>query len=256
MHDFFTSLLSDKKDGLIFQCFGLPHIAYIGFFLGLAVTLYFWLRNQDAAKRQKWTGAMLNIALGLYAADFFLMPLAYGEINIEKLPFHVCTTMCVTCFLSRHNRFFGKFRLQLAALGFVSNLVYLIYPAGVMWYGVHPLSYRAFQTLVFHGFMMVYGFLVLTFEAEEFSWRKFYRDAGVILAMTLWAMLGNWIYNSETQVFNWFFVVQDPFAMFPGDLSPWIMPPLNFVLFLTAELLVYWLFAQLRRCNGREVAAR
>lgn len=235
----------DKKDGITFQCFDAWHIGYILLFVLTAVFAAVYLRNKTVEKRRKVISGMINIAFGLYMADFFLMPLAYGAIDTEKLPFHICTTMCVLCFASRYNTFLKKYKLQFAALGFLCNLVYLMYPAGVMWHSVHPLSYRVVQTLAFHGVMMVYGALVLIYESDGFSWRKCYRDLVLVVGMTGWAMLGNAIYNSDTKVYNWFFVVQDPFAMFPMEISSYIMPGLNIVLFFGVEMLVYLVFGRL-----------
>lgn len=252
MNSFFTGLLSDKKDGEIFRCFGVWHLGYILLFMILAAISYRYLKKKGAGTIEKYITGWARIAFGLYIADFFLMPLAYGQIDVEKLPFHICTAMCVLCFLSRHNRFFRKFRLQFAALGFVSNLVYLLYPAGVMWHGVHPLSYRVVQTLFFHGIMMVYGFLVLCFEKDGFAWRKCYRDIILIVSMTVWAIVGNALYNSQTRVYNWFFVVQDPFSLFPREAAPFIMPVLNVVLFFAAVMLVYLLLVGLPGRCGRK----
>lgn len=246
MRNFFSELLSDKKGGMIFTCFGGWHLLFIFAFCVIAVVACLHLKNRNSDDRKKTIDWFVHFAFGLYIADFFLMPLAYGEIDIEKLPFHVCTAMCVMCFLSRHNSRLSKLRLPLATLGFVSNLVYLIYPAGVMWHQVHPLSYRVIQTLLFHGMMTVYGVLVLGFESSEFEWKHFVRDIIVIISMTFWALVGNTVYNSETRVYNWFFVVQDPFYMFDKGTARIVMPFLNIVLFSIAEMLVYWAVTKIK----------
>ena len=247
MYGFLRNLLMDKTGGITFQCFDAWHIGFIVLFGVAAVLAARYLRGKNAAERGKVISAFAGIAFGIYMLDFFLMPLAYGQIDTEKLPFHACTTMCVLCFASRHNGFLGKYRLQFAALGFLSNFIYLMYPAGVMWYGIHPLSYRVVQTLVFHGFMVVYGVLVLIYESDGFAWRKCYRDLVLIVALTGWAMLGNAAYSTDTQVHNWFFVSQDPFGMLPADIAGYIMPELNIVLFFGVEMLVYLVFGGLKR---------
>ena len=242
-----SRLLGDIKDGPIFVCFEIWHICYILLFVGIAVFACLYLRNKDAKVRKSVIDGFVNVAFGLYIADFFLMPFAYGEISIEKLPFHVCTTMCVVCFLSRRVGFLKKIKLHVAILGFISNLVYLLYPAGVMWHQIHPLSYRVVQTLFFHGVMAVYGFLVLMFERDGFAWKKCYRDLITVIAMTAWALLGNTLYNNDTAFHNWFFVVRDPFNMFPEKTSPYIMPFLNIAMFFAAELLVYFVFSKISK---------
>lgn len=244
MYQILQNVLKDQTDDLVFKCFDFYHICFIAFFAVSAVLLCLYLKNKDVQKRRKITNAAVGIALGLYIIDFFLMPFAYGQINIDKLPFHVCTTMCVMCFWSRYNAFLGKFRLQLAMLGFLSNLTYLIYPAGMMWLNIHPLSYRVVQTLLFHGVMMVYGLLVLVYESREFTWKRIYKDLGVLAAMTAWARFGNALYNSSEKNYNWFFVIQDPFSMFPENIAPYIMPFLNIAIFFAVELVVYLILSK------------
>ena len=240
MYTFLRELLSDKKGGEVFTCFGVWHIVFIAVFVCLGALICIYLKNKSPEGRRAFTDRFVCIPFGLYIADFFLMPFAYGEIDIEKLPFHICTVTCVLCFVSRYNKHLAKFKLQLAALGFISNLVYLIYPAGVMWYAVSPLSYRVIQTLSFHGLMMIYGLLVLCYERESYGY--VYKDLCVVTTVTIWAMLGNFLYNNE-RVYNWFFVVRDPFYIIDGDIAPFIMPVLNICLFVLAEGLVYLCFA-------------
>lgn len=260
MYAFFHALLSDKKGGTVFSCFGIWHWCYIFAVAIIAVLIWFGLKKRDETARRKVPGVLINIAFGLYIADFFLMPLAYGEIDIEKLPFHVCTAMCVMCFLSHHIRAFRKWRVHVALLGFISNLIYLFYPAGVMWYQVHPLSYRVVQTLLFHGVMTLYGLFALAFEEQKLEWKHCGRDLAVLVSMTLWALIGNTVYNGQvgsySHQFNWFFVVRDPFYLLPETAAPFIMPFLNVAAFFAVELLVYAVCRGIRRisCRGRDHA--
>lgn len=236
MYSLLHDLLSDKKGGEIFELFGPWHFFYI--LLTLAV-IALVLRRSGREDGERTAKRFSDLAFGLYILDFFLMPLAYGEIDVEKLPFHACTAMCVMCFLSWRVAFLEKYRGSLAMLGFVSNLVYLIYPAGVMWHGVHPLSYRVIQTLVFHGVMTVSCFLTLLRECGEGSRR---RDLTVLVGMTAWALLGNSCYNSEERFFNWFFVVRDPFYILPEAVAPYLMPVLNVALFFAVEVILRRIF--------------
>ncbi len=244
MYNILRELLEDKTGGTAFKCFGLFHIFVILTFAAIAVLLCLYLKNKSGEKRKKITDLVVGIAFGVYIADFFLMPFAYQEISIDKLPFHICTTMCVLCFWSRHNAFLGKFRLQLAMFGFLSNLTYLIYPAAMMWMKLHPLSYRVLQTLIFHGVMMVYGVIVLVYESQEFTWKRIYKDLGVIVFMVVWASFGNALYNGGENVYNWFYVLQDPFEIFPKDIAAYISPLLNITIFFSAAMVVYWIISK------------
>lgn len=251
MHLFLQNLLSDRKGGEIFRLFSGWHFLYIGLTLAAIISILLLLKNKEKGAKQRVTNTIISIAFGLYIADIFLMPLSYGEIDIEKLPFHVCTAMCVMCFLSHHNSFLEKYKTSFLLLGFISNLVYLIYPAGVMWHAVHPISYRVIQTLVFHSVMVVYGFVSLVYERERLDIKKCYKDLFVIIAMTLWAMIGNYTYNGSygenVKFFNWFFVVRDPFYALPQAISPIIMPFLNIALFFGVEMIIHLVFRAIKK---------
>lgn len=237
MYSILHELLADRTGGAVFRCFGLWHWIWIV----LAAVLFFRL-----LRRRADPGRPAALAFGLYILDFFLMPLAYGQIDIEKLPFHACTAMCVMGFLSLRVKSLEKYRVSFALLGFVSNFVYLLYPAGVMWHGVHPLCYRVIQTLGFHALMSAGCLLTLVFGDRALlgAWK---RHLAVVVGMTLWAMLGNWVYNSPARLYNWFFVVRDPFGLLPGEIAPFVMPVLNILLFFAAGMGVCALV------RGREV---
>ena len=243
MYSFISGLLSDKKGGAVFTCFGIYHLCYVVLIAVIITLALLYLKNKEKEKWQKLANIFLYISFGIYMAGFFLMPFAYGEIDIEKLPFHICTAICVLCFLSNHNAFLKKFRWNFALLGFISNLGYLLYPAGVMWYQVHPLSYRVIETLLFHGFMVVYGLLTLISEKELASkWKTRYYDLVIISILVVWAIIGNVCYNANvgnySHFFNWFFVVRDPFYILPEKIAPFVMPFVNIFLFFLVENLV------------------
>ena len=246
MYPIFHELLSDKTGGRVFRCFGPWHVFWIGLTAAVFAVLYLHLCRRDGEGRERALRALGGLVFGLYILDFFLMPLAYGEIDVEKLPFHACTAMCVMCFLGRRCRRLEPFRGAFALLGFVSNLVYLCYPAGVMWHAVHPLCYRVVQTLGFHGLMSAVCLLELLFS-ETGDWR---RQLGVTAGMTAWALLGNYAYNTPERMYNWFFVVEDPFGIVPA--APFVMPVLNIVIFFAAEQAVC---AALRRVKGGTACA-
>ncbi len=251
MYELLHELLSDKKGGITFSCFGIWHLLYLFSIFGLIVFIFLRLRNKSDAAKQCAINRSIALAFGLYIADFFLMPFAYGEIDLEKLPFHVCTTMCVMCFLSRRHPFLGKFKLQFALLGLISNLIYVFYPAGVMWYRIHPLSYRVLQTILFHGSMSAYGLFVLAFDDVKLEWKKCHRELITIIAMVLWALLGNTLYNGTvgdySHFFNWSFVVRDPFYLLPEKIAPYIMPFVIVIILFVAVLLVYWVYFGIKK---------
>ena len=227
MYGLLSNILKDHKGEIIFNCFGIWHILYMLIIFGLIMTMVLLLKNKTENTKKKAINLTIDVVFGLYILDFFLMPLAYGSIDIEKLPFHICTISCVLCFLSRHNKFMSKYKLQFALLGLIGNIIYVIYPAGVGWYQIAPYSYRVIQTLLYHGLMTLYGILTICYDDEKLSWKACYKELTMIVLLTLWALLGNTIYNNELRIYNWFFVIQDPFGLFPENIAPYIMPFFN-----------------------------
>ena len=243
MYSFLSKLLADREGGLVFACFDLAHWIYMLLSVGAILLTVFLLRKKDAKTRDRVTVYFSDAAFLLYMADFFLMPFAYGEIDIDKLPFHACTAMCVMCFLSNHNRFLSKYRLNFALFGLISNLCYLVYPAGVMWYEIHPLSYRTVQTLLFHGTMVAYGVLTTVYHHRELRLKTSPKNLLVLAGMAVWAFLGNTFYSGESgdysRSFNWFFLQQDPFGLLSAEFAPYVLPAINILAFFGMELIVY-----------------
>ena len=252
MYERIHDLLCDRKADVTFICFGSWHIGYIIMFAVIFAVIFAATHKKSRALKEKTVDVLIDIAFGLYILDFFMMPFAYEMIVIEKLPFHICTTMCVMCFLSHRLEFLKKYRIHLALLGFISNLVYLIYPAGVMWHAVDPLCYRVVQTLAFHGMMTVFGLIAIIYDEEGLSFKTWWRNLVVLAGMTLWALIGNTLYNgtagSYSYFHNWFFVVEDPFGMIDRSISPYIMPFLNIAVFFAVEMVIYVIYYA---CTGR-----
>ncbi|MBP5224122.1 MAG: YwaF family protein [Lachnospiraceae bacterium] len=251
MYAFIHDLLADKKGGDIFKLFSGWHFFYILVTVCIIAAVYLAAKDREEEAKRKTCTFFIDLSFALYMLDFFLMPFAYEAIDIEKLPFHICTAMCLACFISRHHPKLYGWHTHFALLGFLSNLVYLIYPAGVMWHAVHPSSYRVIQTLIFHSLMTVYGFLTLALEKDALSWKTCWKDLVVLAGMTVWALLGNTLYRgsagSYSNDFNWFFVERDPFNMFDPKTAPYIMPFLNIAVFFAAEMLIYCVYMLLKK---------
>lgn len=249
MYEFMRKLLEDKKDGYHFQCFDVWHILFLLVILSSMVVGFLLFRNKSDSVKKKLLDCTVGIAFGLYIADFFLMPFAFGEIHIEKLPFHACTLTCLFCFLSRHSKLVSKFKKSFTIIGFTSNLVFALYPAGVMWCQIHPLSYRAVQTLLFHGVMATYGFFAFAFDKDIiFNWKEIFRqDAVVLVVMIIWALIGSYAYTGTyggyDQWYNWFFVRTDPFGILPPAVAPFV----TLLAFLLADVVIHFIYFLIKK---------
>ena len=255
MYPYLHEIFADRKGETVFACFGIWHILYMAVIFGSILLAVLLLRRKEVKCWEKAIQTALYLAFGLYMADFFLMPLAYGYIDIEKLPFHMCTLMCLLSFLSYRGVLLAKYRKQFALLGLVSNLIYVIYPAGVGWYQIHPLSYRVVQTLLFHGAMTAYGILTLALGQDKLTFKSSLQELPVIVAVTLWAILGNTVYNGAAgeydHMFNWFFVVRDPFYILPAHIAPYVMPFVMILVIYVADLLIYSAYFAIRKAAKR-----
>ena len=258
MNSIISNILADKTGGRIFELFGPWHFFYIILAVATITIVLAAIQNKGYDVRKKVVRVFIFIAFGLYMADFFLMPFAYGSIDTEKLPFHGCTSMCLMCFFSYYSKFLEKYRMSFVLLGLLSNITYLIYPAGVMWYAVHPLSYRVVQTMLFHCVMTIYTILMLVIEYKSLDIKKCYRDFAVVGCLAVWALIGSYAYgevlNGVHTGYNWFFVVRDPIGVIPTDISPYLMPFLNIIVFSAAEMLIHLLIFGIKKAKDSKKA--
>ena len=232
-------------DTFSFKPFSLCHILYMLIIIFGIVTALIVFKNKDKEFKNKIINYTLNAAFGLYIADFFIMPLSQGVISIDKLPFHLCTLMSILCFMSRHTKVFAKFKTSFTILGMIGALMYLTYPAGVI-NGAGEFfdgyTYRIIQTVLYHGLMVAQGVFAIAFGDIELKWSNFKYDIITILCLTVWAMLGNEVYNGvvygpcdcvegcieEVVIYNeqhnWFFVKHDPLYIFPDETDSYYSP--------------------------------
>jgi len=259
MYSFLHNLLKDHSDGTLFTCFSVWHFLYIILAVALVTVFIILCKDKEQSVKERVLRVFSGIAFGLYMADFFLMPFAFGEIHVEKLPFHGCTAMCVMCFASNHSRVLRKYRRHFALLGLICNLMYLVYPAGVMWYEITPYSYRAIQTLLFHTSMVTYGVLALTFDEEGMSIRHSYRDLAILGGMTVWSLIGNTLYTGSageySENFNWFFIKEDPFGILSAEIGQYVLPFVNIAVFFAVEMIIYLIFMGIRKAKRVKAAA-
>ena len=246
MYNFIRNILEDKTTGLFpFAPFSLCHILYLVLITAAIVVVAILFKNKSQESKTKLINTTVTIALCIYIADFFLMPLSLGEINIDKLPFHLCTSMSIMCVLGRNNKHFAKYKTAFTLLGLIGALMYLVYPSGVATPDgkfFDGYTYRIVQTVLYHGLMVAQGVFAIVFKDIDLNWKNFEYDVIVILCLALWAMLGNAIYSGTVEVkctcseectetvyaylndFNWFFVKHDALYIIPDDIDIYFAP--------------------------------
>lgn len=246
MYEILRNLLSDKNNGiLVFEAFSLCHILFLIFLIGGIVLTLVSFKNKSQEAKNKLINFTVTLALCLYIADFFLMPFSYGNIDIDKLPFHLCTSMSIMCVLARHTKFFAKFKTSFTIMGLIGALMYLTYPAGVA--SADGYSYRILQTVIYHGLMIAQGVFAIAFNDLDLKWNTLKYDAIAILVLTVWALLGNTLYSgviTETcscvegctnivtvynHDFNWFFVKHDALYIISDEIDIYFAPILMII---------------------------
>lgn len=241
MYEILRDFLSDKDTGdFTFEALSFCHILYLLIIVSSIVLVLFLFRNKSSESKKKLVDITVTIALCVYIADIFLMPFSEGEIDIDKLPFHICTLMSVMCYLSRHTKFWSKFKTSFTYMGLIGALLYIAYPSGVS--TADGYSYRIVQTVLYHGLMVAQGVFAIAYDDLDTSWKNLKYDAIAIVGLAIWAILGNALYSGTitelctckegcTEVitlydrdFNWFFVKHDALGIVSDEIDMYIAP--------------------------------
>lgn len=200
------------------------HIMYIVLIVGLTIGAAFMLKNKADKTKNRTLNILAYLVIGSYILDFFLMPFSEGKINIDKLPFHICTLVGVFIPFVQFNKKFKPIKDVVACLAIVASLMYITYPGSALG-GVSAFSYKVIQTFVFHGLVFAWGVLTVTTKSVNLSFKKIWKEAVAIVVIAAWATVGNVCYNTSytgadgLSHFDWFFLTGSSFGM-----SPWLMP--------------------------------
>ena len=225
MRDFLIHLLRTPDESPIeIALFSVWHILYVVLIFGatLFLCLFFQKRSETAQKRL--TDVLAILPVSLYALDYLAMPLAYGEISIDKLPFHFCTMLSLLI-LPIHfgsGRAVAFWREPITVLALVTSMMYLCYPGSAIG-DVTPFCYHVIQTFLFHGCVFAYGVLSLSTGKVLLSWKHLWRCALLILLFIAWASFGNAAYSSEAHHFDWCFISGSTFPFIPSPLMPLVV---------------------------------
>lgn len=205
--------------------FSIWHIMYIVLIVGLTIGMAFILKNKSEKTKKVVLSVLAIAAISVYIADFFIMPLnrANGDptrqlIDIDKLPFHICTFISIMIPFAQFNSKAQKgtsFREVVACLAIVSSLMYITYPGSALG-EIGTFSYKVVQTFAFHGLVFSWGVLSLTTGSITLKFKNIWKQLVGILIIMAWATLGNNAYAD----YNWFFLKTSIFPFIPDALMP------------------------------------
>ena len=262
MYEFMHFLLQDKNNGVfVFKAFSFSHVLFLVLTIASIVLTIYLFKNKTQEQKTKLIDTTVIIALCLYIADFFLMPFSYGYIDIDKLPFHLCTSMSIMCMLARRTKVFAKFKTSFTIMGLIGALMYISYPAGVT--QADGYSYRILQTVIYHGFMLAQGVFAIAFNDLDLSKKTLKYDAIAIIGLAVWAFIGNTLYsgvltetcqciegctnvvNVYNHDFNWFFVKHDALYMISDEIDVYFTPYVMVIVIFGVSALIRFIGTKL-----------
>ncbi|MBE7085216.1 MAG: hypothetical protein E7368_04085 [Clostridiales bacterium] len=216
MRNLFFKLFSDTPfcDGaVLIKSFNIWHILYLLVIIGSIIGTAFLMKKKSVDKKNKLLSILAITLMVSYISDFFVHDFVYSDdgvtgagLNMDKLPFHICTVMCPIIVFTQFNKRFQRFIEPVAALAIVAPMMYITYPStGV---AGEPWCYRTVQTMFFHGVEFAWGFLTVAFGKTKFSWKNIWKSCVGLFIIAIWAKLGNLLLG-----YNWFFLESDPFGI-------------------------------------------
>lgn len=251
MRELFFKLFgaSHFDTGMEVTAFSVSHIAYLILIFGAIVAGYFLLRRKPEASKVK---AMRLLAYGVvisYLSDFFVHDFVYGGMEIDKLPFHICTVLCPLMAIAQFNRNGRKIIEPVVILSVLAPMMYICYPASIG--SGEPWCYKAVQTMFYHGVLMAWGILSIALGLVRPNIKNCWKVALLLVGITLWAKLGNEMLGN-----NWFFLQEDAFyigLVDMGIIPQWSLMIINPIVFFLAALAVYGVCAIF--CKKKELVA-
>lgn len=218
MEKFFAWLFSQNNSNLSVGLFDVWHFTYLFIVFGGTALLSFLFRNKSEGAKDKVIKIFAYLTIGLYVADFFIMPLSdsYSGISEYKLPFNICTIMAVMVPFVQFNGKFKAIKAPVVALSITSSLMWMCYP-GTALGGQPPFSYVIFQTFMYHGFLFCWGVLNLSLGKVVLEFKRIWKELCGILMILVWASFGNAVYPGEQ---NWFFIEKTIFPFLTDEIMP------------------------------------
>lgn len=218
MKEFFARLFSEHTSELAIHLFDVWHFLYLFIIFGTALLFTFLFRHRSEQSKEKVLRLFAYLTIGLYVADFFIMPLSdsYNGISVYKLPFNICTMMAVLVPFVQFNPKFKPIKSVIVTLSIASSLMWMCYPGSALG-GQPPFSYIIFQTFMYHGFLFTWGFLNLSLGAVSLNIKSIWKELCGIFVILVWAAFGNAIYEGEH---NWFFIEKSIFPFLPDQIMP------------------------------------
>lgn len=247
MRELFFKLFNDTPFGVSdfwhIESFNIWHFFYIFIIFGGIFLVAYYLRDKSTETKERALKILAMALMISYFTDYVVHDFVYADfdeatgeyiragLNMDKLPFHICTAMGIILTLVTFDKRLERFYEPVAALAIVAPMMYLVYPStgvgGEMW------CYRVVQTLFYHGVEMAWGILAVTTKKTSLEWKNVWKAEFLLIIITLWAKLGCTLLE-----YNWFFLRYNPFGIEALD-KPWLLPILTPTAIFSIVVAVY-----------------
>lgn len=245
MREFVTKIIQ-WEGGPEITLYSIYHLLYAFLILGGGIAIPILMRKKSERAQTIYQNVLAILVTAIYIADFFIMPLYRADsdpttqlIHIDKLPFHFCTFMALVVPFAQFNTRLKNcqwFQEISVVMAIVPALMYIVYPGSALG-GIGAFCYKVVQTFMYHGVLLSWGVFRLISRTTTISFKNIWKPALGIVAIMIWASLGNELYYNEVygNDFNWCFI-KYPFMSF---IPAWSMPFVVFVCVFGTTACVY-----------------
>ena len=131
MRDVLLKIFSATQGSASIELFSFWHFFYLILIIGGSIFGAVLLKNKSENAKDFTLKLLAWLIPAVYIADFMIMPLASSDfsINVDKLPFHVCTLMAFFVPFVQFNKKFKPIEEAVCCLTMAGSLMYLCYPA-------------------------------------------------------------------------------------------------------------------------------
>lgn len=223
MNSFLIKVLSWTGAGgrFVIQAFNVWHFVYLAIIIAGIVGAGFALKGRQDTTKKKVLNILSIVVLCWYITNFFLQPFVTSdhELNIDKLPFHICTLMSIVAVFAQFSNkdWFKEVAVTLAMVG---TLMYLTYPSTAFGKdGMAPWSFRVMETMFYHAGLFAWGILSLTTGQVKLHYKNMWMPLVGLVCIALWATVGNVCYNTSylggdgNAHYDWFFITGSSFGL-------------------------------------------
>ena len=104
MREFFINLFETRQEPFDVTLYSIWHILYAVTIFAAIIGMAFYLRKKDISTKERLLNIIAYAIAVVYIGDFFIQPLFRdGAMNVDKLPFHICTLLCPVIAFTQFN---------------------------------------------------------------------------------------------------------------------------------------------------------